>query len=85
MFRSQGRSLGRSDKMEVLRLYKTDLVVPAPCGRRIVYYEPTEDTTYIKDRCGDWTQYDVGRGWTKIKETRLAIIKDRTHRNVTQI
>lgn len=59
--------------MKTLRLYKTDCVVCSPHGRRIVYYEPTTDTTYIKVRNDIWSQYDCGKCWTSMKETNILI------------
>lgn len=68
---------------KLLRLYKTNTVVASPHGRRIVYYEPTMDLTYIKN--GNWVQYDCTRNWTEIKETKLAIYIGRNVHNVGQL
>ena len=59
--------------IKVLRLYKTDCVVCSPHGRRIAYYEPITDTTYIKVRNDIWIQYDCGKCWNSIKETDIII------------
>lgn len=61
---------------KVLRLYKTDCVVCSPHGRRIAYYEPITDTTYIKVRNNIWTQYDCGKCWNNIEKTNILITID---------
>lgn len=64
----------------LLRLYKTNSYVASPHGRRVVYYEPVHNLTFIKN--GDWIQYDCDKNWTEIKPTELGIYFGRNNHNV---
>lgn len=60
------------------KLYKTDLVISTPYGRRIVYYAPDIDLCFIRytpkksNHCyavPTWTQIDCSKTWKNLKET----------------